>query len=313
MLQLACPTCHGPFCIAQESIACSSCGVAGKYVDGIPCFVDAARYEGEIPLEEMQRANRLAREAGWETALKEVLPRESAGIGDERRADFRHIWDLPQDAAVLDIGDSWGTIAAALGGAFAHVTVVENILERARFIALRTRELKLPVDVICADYLHIPLAPGQFDAVALNKTLHARMPDAQGDSREMQLRLLKFAHQALKPSGFVCAGVENRFGWHRLLRGLRLRNGAGSAFMRSLAEYRALLREAGYDSVRAFHSWHGCDAPAVLLPLDNRAALRHFLELHYCTRPRYWALRAVARAGLWERCAPEVIFVAEKG
>jgi SAM-dependent methyltransferase len=292
---------------------CSSCGAGGRYVDGIPCFVDPEQYEARISREEMQRVNRRAQEVGWETAVREVLPGESANIGDVARADFCHIWDLGPDAEILDMGDSWGTIAAALGGAFAHVTVVENILERARFIALRSRELKLPVDVICADYLHIPLAPGQFDAVALNQTLHARVLGAQGHSREMQLRLLKFAHQALKPSGFVCAVVENRFGWQRLLRGLRLRNGEGSAFMRSLGEYRALLRKAGFDSVRAFHSWNGCDAPAVLLPLNNRAALRHFLEDVHCTRPRYWALGALARTGLWEHCAPAVIFLAEKG
>jgi SAM-dependent methyltransferase len=296
----------------REEITCSSCGVRGKYVDGIPCFVDPERYEGEPSREEMQRVNRLAREVGWQTAIKEVLPGKSAGIGDESRADFRHIWDLSPDAAILDIGDSWGTIAAALAGAFAHVTVVENIFERARFIALRTRELKLPVDVICADYLHIPLAPGQFDAIALNMTLQARMPDAQGDAREAQLRLLKFAHEALKPSGFICAGVGNRLGWRKLL-GSGLRNGKGRTSMLSLAEYRALLREAGYDSVRAFHCWNGCDAPGSLLPLDNRAALRHFVELHHCARPRYWVLRAAACTGLWERCAPEAIFLAEKG
>ena len=312
MPRLACPNCHGPLAIAQEEIACPLCGVGGKYVDGMPCFVDPERYAGDISREEMQRVNRLAREVGWQTAIGEVMPGKSAGIGDERRADFRYIWDLPPDAAILDIGDSWGTIAAALGGAFAHVTVVENIFERARFIALRTREHQLPVDVICSDYLHIPLAPGQFDAIALNKTLHARMPDAHGDPRETQLRLLKLAREALKPSGFICAGVENRFAWRRLL-GSPPRNGEGSGFTRSLAGYRALFREAGYDSVRAFHCWNGVDAPAFLLPLDNRAALRYFVELQQCTRPRYWVLRAAARTGLWERCAPEVIFLAKKG
>jgi SAM-dependent methyltransferase len=260
----------------------------------------------------MRRVNRLAREVGWQTAIKEVLPGESARIGDQRQADFCHIWDLPPDAAVLDIGDSWGTIAVALGGAFAHVTVVENILERALFIALRTGELKLPVDVVCADRLHLPLAPRQFDAIALNKTLHARMPDAQVDPRETQLRALKVAHEALKPSGFICASVENRFAWRWLL-GSPPRNGEASAFMHSLAGYRALFREAGFGSVRAFHCWNGYDAPAFMLPLDNRAALRHYVELHNCPRPRYWVLRAAASSGLWERCAPEVIFLAEKG
>ena len=291
---------------------CPSCGVGGQYVDGIPCFVDADRYAGDIPREEMQRVNRRAREVGWQAAIQEVLPEESAGIGDLSQADFRHIWDLSPDAAILDIGDSWGTIATALAGAFAQVTVVENIFERARFIALRTSELKLPVEVVCADYLRIPLAPGQFDAIALNQTLLARMPGVGGDPREMQLRLLKFAHAALKPSGFVCAGAENRFGWHRLLYRSRRRKDGGGAFTRSLADYRALFREAGFTSVRTFHSLNGCDAPGVLLPLDNRAALRHFVELHHCARPRYWVLRAAASSGLWERCAPEAVFLAGK-
>lgn len=311
MAQYLCPTCEVPFSITPDGIACASCGFGGRVIDGVLCFVNPEGCECGNSREEIARINCLTQEVGWQAAIKQVLPEKAGWIGDEHQADFKNVWELPPDANILDIGDNWGTVAAVLGKTFAQVTVVNKFLEHARLIALRMRELRLPVETICADYRRMLLAPGQFDAVVLSETLHTGIPDGRGNAREVQLLLLKAARAVLKPSGFICVGVENRFGWHRLRRF----HGRGHprASVHSLAGYRALLREAGYEQVRAYHSWNGYDSPSFLLPLENRAALEHFAGLYNCSRPKYWALWLAARTGLWQRLAPEVIFVAAKG
>jgi SAM-dependent methyltransferase len=295
-----------------EALTCPSGHTGGSYIGGIPCFIDPEGYRGEFTREEMRRLNRLAEEVGWQAAMEQAAPKKGAGVLDERRADFRHLWDLRPDAVVLEMGDRWGSVAAALGTAFARVTAVENFFETARFVDLRVRQMSLSVETICASFLRLPLPPGQFDAVVAHDFRNASESEGGGGAGELQLRFLRSAREMLKPSGFLCLGVENRFGWHRMLRRARANDNRGG-HTRSLAGYRRLFREAGYGAVRAFHSWNGCHDPSALLPLSNRAALAHFAGLCDCGELKRLALRAAASTGLWAQCAPEVFFLAEKG
>ena len=304
----------------RQELLCSSCGVVGRYIDGIPCFTGPENYRGEISPERMREINRLACQRGWQAAIDQVAPAEAAHIRNERRADFRHVFDLPPDSAVLDLADRWGTIAMALGRSFSRVTVVEDVLERARFIGLRARDMGAPVEAVCADFLRLPLAPEQFDAAVLNGIDGPESP-APGDPPEVLLRLLHSIRETLKPRGFVCLGIHNRLGWRGLESSLA-RRAARPAHPRarshSLSEYHQIFRAAGYGRVRAFHAWNGSDDPGILLPLENTRALVHFVDSRdFCARgwrSRIYgsALRAAARWGLWTRCAPAVIFLVEK-
>ena len=187
----------------------------GHYIDGIPCFTDPEYYWGEISEEDMRETNRLAAEIGWKAGLERVVTRSSLRdyVSDPRRADFQYIWNLPTDSSVLDIGAGWGAIASALGYNFSRVVAVEGVLERTRFIDIRVRQAKLPVEVICADFLTLPLAPRQFDVVVLNGVLEWAALAGDGSPREVQLGFLRSVRKLSKPSGFVCLGIENRIGW----------------------------------------------------------------------------------------------------
>jgi hypothetical protein len=88
-----------------QELLWSSCGVAGRYFDAIPCFTDPMSYRGEISPERMREIGRLACQSGWQAAVDQVSPVEAARIRDERRADFRRVFDLPPDSAVLDVAD----------------------------------------------------------------------------------------------------------------------------------------------------------------------------------------------------------------
>ena len=266
----------------------------------------------------MQELNRLAVEIGWQAAAEQVVPEEAAAICDERGPGFLYVWDLPPNSTVLEIGDGWGASVATLGGAFARVIAIEDVVERAPFIDLRARQMNLPVHAICADFLSLPLAREQFDAIALNGILDS-LPAVTGDLWEAQLHFLRSIRESLKPSGFVCASVRNRHGWDRLSGQPRRAGENDGAYIRSLPGYRKLFHETGYGAVRAFHVWNGSMDTALLLPLNNPKALRYFVDLcnfagfGWRGRIKQMILRTAARTGLWARCAPAVVFQVEKG
>ncbi len=271
----------------------------------------------QASLEDVRRANLLAREIGWRAAVERIVPQEADLIGDPSRADFQYLWDLPPDSSILSAGDHWGAVATALAQNFSRVTATERDFERARFIDIRAREMGTPVEVICAELLRLPLAPQQFDAVVLNGGLEWSRLAAQGGAREIQLRLLRSVRNLLKPSGFACLSIGNCLGWGRMRGPGRSRFGGG--LTRSLAGYRKLFQKAGFGAVRTFYPWDGCDHPSILLPLDHRGALAHYIEFKDFARSGWrgrikrLALHAAARTGLWAHLAPEFIFLMEKG
>ena len=272
---------------------------------------------GEASLEDVRRANLLAREVGWRAAVERVVPLEAALICDPSLADFQYVWDLPPDSSILSAGDHWGVIATALAQNFSRVTAVESDFERARFIDIRAREMGPPVEVICAELLRLPLAPQQFDAVVLHGGLEWSSLAAQGRARDIQLRLLHSVRALLKPSGFVCLSIGNCLAWGRMRGAGRSRFGGG--FTRSLTGYRKLFQKAGFGAVRVFHPWDGGDRPSVLLPLDHRGALAHYVDFKDFARSGWrgrikrLALHAAARTGLWAHLAPEFVFLMENG
>jgi hypothetical protein len=103
--RFACAKCHGPLSVQGQELLCRSCGIAGRYIDAIPCFSESESYRGEISPQRILEINRVARQRGWQAAIDLVVPAEAARTRDERRADFRHVFDLPPDSAVLDVSD----------------------------------------------------------------------------------------------------------------------------------------------------------------------------------------------------------------
>jgi len=347
---LCCPDCGGPLSTVQDEFRCPSCGPVGKCVDGIPCFTNPNYYWGEIPRESMQEANRLAREIGWQAAVERVVSQKALRdyISAPWRADFRKVWTLLPNSSILDIGAGWGGIAAGLAAHFSRVVAVEGVLERTRFIDTRARQMKLPIEAICADFLRLPLAPQQFDAVVLSGVVEwVGTARPVGDPRDLQIAFLRSVRELLKPSGFVCVGIENRIGRDALLRGedhsgvrytslmprkmaglvcgmfaKRHRSDANAGYRTytySLPGYRKLFREAGYGTVRAFHAWNGYNEPTVLLPLDQPEALLRFVDSQGWERSglrgrvKRLACRVGARTALWRNLASEFIFLAAKG
>ena len=346
---LACPNCGKDVDNIDAECRCAACGVVGHEIDRILCFNDPSYYWGEVSQVEMRRINELAAELGWCSAVKEAVADSELQdyICSDKRADFRHVWDVPRSATVLDVGAGWGAIASALGQHFARVVAVEGVLERCRFIRTRTHQMNLPnVTTICADFLRLPLRSEQFDVVVLNGVLEWSAIARQGECRELQLNFLRRVRDLLKPSGFLCVGIENRIGLSMLrgevdhsgmpytslmprkiadmlcrLKPKQFRSSTNTGYRTytySLAGYRKLFRDAGFRSTQAFHAWAGYNAPSLLLPLGKTAPLLHFLRQQHLERRgvrgrlQNVVLAIAARTGLWAHMASEYIFLVSK-
>lgn len=346
---LACPTCGNDIENVGAECRCPLCGVVGQTIDEIPCFSDPNYYWGEVPHAEMKRINELARALGWHSAVETSITDAQMRnyICSPHRADFQYIWDLPQSATVLDIGAGWGAIASELGKNFSHIVAVEGVLERCRFIHMRTRQLKQTnVTVVCADFLKLPFATNQFDAVVLNGVLEWSAINSQGNCRDVQLNFLRRIRDLLKPSGSLCIGIENRIGLAMLrgaidhsgmpytslmprimadalcfLRSKRFRSSVNinyRTYTYSLNGYRRLFRDAGLHLMQAFHASDGYNAPSLLIPIDRPESILHFIANRHSTRLawlgrlRKMVLALAARSGVWAQLASEYIFLVKR-
>jgi hypothetical protein len=168
----------------------------------------------------------------------------------------------------------------------------------------------------------------------------------QENPRDLQLRFLEKMRLLLKPSGFLCVGIENRIG-AEVIRGAvdhsgwpytslmprrvadvwcrykqrRYRSGANLGYRTytySLSGYRKLFREAGFASTAAFHAWDGYNKPSLLLPLKSPkplihfAAGRHLKRSDWAGRFRKLAMKTAAKTSVWSKLASEFVFLVYK-
>ncbi|CAA9317366.1 MAG: hypothetical protein AVDCRST_MAG68-2729 [uncultured Gemmatimonadetes bacterium] len=205
----------------------------------------------------------------------ERTAREVAGI--------REMVPLEPGAEVLDVACGWGRHSLALAEAGFRVTgmdLSETLLRRAR---KRAERAALPADFLRADMREIPFQ-GRFDAVlSLFSSLGYFLSD------EEDLRVLRGAHDALRPGGFfvletmhrdhAVAGyterdwwetedgatvwVEREFDaidgitreWTRWRRGSKSGEKFHELRIRSATEWSVLLRAAGLHPVEWYGDW----------------------------------------------------------
>lgn len=156
-----------------------------------------------------------------------------------------------------------------------------------------------------------------FDAIALPGSLSGGRTSSALPPRLMLMR----AREALRPGGLLVGHIEPPASVHHLASMLRGRRscpawhvwrdvGSGPACLRSLAQ-------AGFEGAECYHVEPHIGAPMALIPIEARAARRHFMRAIGRNRALYstcgFALRlALAGLSLGGLLQPQVFFWARR-
>jgi ubiquinone/menaquinone biosynthesis C-methylase UbiE len=317
--------------------------------DGTPDFLGEDFYFGEIERGEMQRLNAHARTAGWRRALSEALGESRSHLvqyaADDSRADWRFFAPLSPDAAVLDLGSGWGTLAIPLARECGEVVAVEGTWERLEFMRIRAAQEAIGnITPVRANVLALPFRPHAFDLAVMNGILEwVGMWDPERSPVAAQEQFLRRVRELLKPGGCLYIGIESRFGianWlgrtdhsglpftslmPRWLADLvvRLRSRTWRStrnpqryrtYTYTWRGYQKLLRRCGFDYIKIYVPIPGYNRPQYLFSLNAPHVARFCVRdaLAPISRKRRLAARLLALAlalGVYEYlCSDFCIF-----
>lgn len=278
----------------------------------------------------------LAARDGWRAGIARVRPELLAQVDDAARAMFLDLLPLPENSTVLEIGCGLGQVLVALSGRVRHVHGLELSPGLAQFAAERCRQSGCDNVYVAAggDDLLLPYADGAFSAVVLNHVFEwVRVAGDSQATRTAQSLLLREIRRVLAPGGVLFLGTRNRYGLRLLLGGrdesardLRFGHALPRRLVRTLAagrpgilgmppsygELEALLRDAGFETLRSF--WGAPDGryPKRFVATDT-AAIRGARRIRNLAQGPTLATRLLmplVPAPLVKYVTPGLIFIA---
>jgi SAM-dependent methyltransferase len=178
-----CPECGAPLTRAADTRqACARCALTFDRVDGVWQFLVPARRERLEPFARQYRAvrekeGRRSTSGSYYRGLP-VVPPDDPHARDWRirHETFRHLLGHvlatgEPFSAVLDLGAGSGWLSHRLA-ALGHRVVAVDAMEDAADGLGAVRHYDTPIVAAQADFDALPLAPGQFDVVVFNGSLH---------------------------------------------------------------------------------------------------------------------------------------------
>ncbi len=340
--RLVCPTCGDHLSGNSQRLICAACETSTPLIDGVvPDFLNEFPYWGEIPREQMAEVNRRANDGSWKSALLHfdhpAVRRVSEMILNLDRANWHRLVRLPADSRVLDIGAGLGTTAHALARHYREVVAVEPVLEGVRFMQQRFREEGLSnAAIVRSSIWKLPFGPESFDLVVLNGVLGWVAEGQEGDPGELQRSALEQAFRLVRPGGYLCLGIENRFAlgyfsgdpdphcglpfvtilprrianWYANKRGQQgYRN-----YLHSSRGYRKLLERVGFRDLEFYIASPSYNHPRYLIPLKGGSF--PFYAVNAGVRQMGWLRRtgrgALRLTGLLKHLEHSYIILARK-
>ena len=216
--RFACPECSSDVAdggndVGDDAVVCAACGRRFVRRGGVWRFLTPARSERLDPFIRQYRAVRQqegyrATAADYYRKLPTVPPNDPhAGDWQIRRETYHHLLGhvlaagpLPLHVLDLGAGSSWlSHRLSALGHRAVAVDALDDDVDGLG--AARFYETKFAV--VQADFDALPFAPGQFDLVVFNGSLHYA-PDMAGT--------LERAHRMLAPGGALVVMDSPMFG-----------------------------------------------------------------------------------------------------
>ena len=212
--RFACPECAADLVSAgDEAVACPRCDSRFAERGGVWRFLTAARAERLAPFIRQYRAVRQqdgfrSTAADYYRRLPTVLPTDPrAGDWQIRRETYHHLLGHvlaagPLPLHVLDLGAGSGWLSHRLS-ALGHRAVAVDALDDEVDGLGAARFYETEFAAVQADFDALPFAPGQFDLVVFNGSLHYAA-DMAGT--------LERAHRMLAPGGALVVMDSPMFG-----------------------------------------------------------------------------------------------------
>jgi SAM-dependent methyltransferase len=180
--RFACPECGGDAgCDARGPSVCRACHRSYEHRDGIWRFLTAARQVSFAPFAEQYR---LVREReGYRLALPDFYRRLPSVAADDphaaewriRRESVAHferdVLEGRDELRVLDLGAGNGWLSNRLASR-GHHSVALDVLDDLADGLGAARHFTTEFVAVQADFEALPFAPGQFDVVVFNGSLH---------------------------------------------------------------------------------------------------------------------------------------------
>ena len=260
-----------------------------------------------------------SRRLGWRTALEAgsaVLPffrkrMLSLGLGNWHLLTLRDRSDRS-----LDVGCGFGSLPLGLAKYYRTAVGAEFLPDRVEYATLRAREDGADTCRFARSTGHaLPFDEGTFGLVTMNGVLEWAGLYAEGDPRDLQVRMLREARRVLRPDGHVAVAIENRFAMESLLgmpdthtgviwptvlprwmadKVTRLRTGEPyRTYLYNPVGYRRLLHDAGFSSVRLFDLISSYNDYDFIVETRDAASYR-FLYRNQLVRP-FFGLAGRAR------------------
>lgn len=294
-----CPACHSGLQQTDAEFACFGCRKKYPIDDGIPVFISAQPYYGEIERERMRMLLQDAKTHGYKAAMRDFLNDEFVYtyVADEHRAKWMELLPLDHSSTILDVGCGWGTNTIPISRAVQRAVAVDATYERVKFVDIRATQTDARnVVPAVASAIQLPFSSAQFDAVAFNGVLEwLGASDFTIDPQQCQMKALRQAFRVLKPGGKVYVGIENRYSLryflgdpddHSFIRFTslmprvlanwycRLRTeDRYFTYTHSLRIYQRMLAEAGFQDVKPYYPWPTYRNPEEIVPLSRDALM----------------------------------------
>jgi SAM-dependent methyltransferase len=202
--RFVCPECHADLDDAGDVRACAGCGRSYRRDNGVWRFLSATRGLGLEPFVRQYRAvreqeDRFATSPEYYRRLPSVASDDPhAGEWRIRRETYHHLLQHvlaagPQPVQVLDLGAGTGWLSHRLS-ALGHDAVAVDAIDDETDGLGATRHYATAFAVVHADFNALPFAPGQFDLVVFNGSLHYATDTAA---------TLENAYRQLAPGGVL--------------------------------------------------------------------------------------------------------------
>ena len=199
--QFACPECREGLDLAASCAKCRACDVVFERQDEVFDFMSEARRRRLEPfLAQYRRVRRADGHVAPGVEAYRALPYRPLTPGssvewairsESLKTLLRSAWLQGAPRRVLDVGAGNGWLSQCLAAA-GHYVVAVDANDDAEDGLRVSRRGAHEVPLVRADFDALPFAPGQFDAVVLNASLHYA-PDVA--------RTLEAAHTLVAPGG----------------------------------------------------------------------------------------------------------------